>query len=125
MGMREGFARIFAVCRRDIFLISPHRLTASLSFFVSTRTAAPRMRECVIAIALLVAVPMAAMAETTLRIGKAQAENFYFIALEVGNALGIFAKHGLAAETYNFGGSAKLQQGLAADAVDLGLGSGP
>jgi ABC-type nitrate/sulfonate/bicarbonate transport system substrate-binding protein len=60
-----------------------------------------------------------------LRVGKAQAENFTFMPADVGSAAGIFAKHGLSIEITNFGGSARLQQGLAANAVDIGLASGP
>jgi ABC-type nitrate/sulfonate/bicarbonate transport system substrate-binding protein len=59
------------------------------------------------------------------RVGKAQAENFTFIPLDVGVATGAFEKRGLKIEATNFAGSAKLQQALAADAIDIGLGSGP
>src|SRR6185503_5016030 len=38
---------------------------------------------------------------------------------------GFFQKHGLELEISSFAGSAKLQQALAADAADIGLGSGP
>jgi NitT/TauT family transport system substrate-binding protein len=40
-------------------------------------------------------------------------------------AAGIFAKHGLAIESVSFTGSARLQQGLAAKSIDIGLSSGP
>lgn len=66
-----------------------------------------------------------AQAETTVRVGKAQAENFTFIPANVGVETGIFKKHGLAIEIVNFTGSARLQQGLAADGIDIGLASGP
>jgi NitT/TauT family transport system substrate-binding protein len=66
-----------------------------------------------------------AAAETTLRVGKAIALPFDFTPLDVGMAKGFYKKHGLEIEEINFAGSAKLQQGLAADAVDIGLGSGP
>ena len=39
--------------------------------------------------------------------------------------VGIFKKHGLDLEISSFGGEAKLQQGMAADSVDIALGSGP
>jgi NitT/TauT family transport system substrate-binding protein len=64
-------------------------------------------------------------AAETLRVGKAIAGPFDFTPLDVGIAKGFFQKHGLEIERANFAGSAKLQQGLAADAVDIGLGSGP
>lgn len=76
----------------------------------------------------IVAVGMSgghALAQAKLRIGKAQAQNFCFVPADVGLAAGIFKRHGIDIEIYNFGGSAKLQQGLAADAIDIGLGSGP
>ncbi len=66
-----------------------------------------------------------AQAQTKVRVGKAIATNFAFMGADVGIAAGIFKKHGLDLEIVNFKGSAKLQQGLAADAVDFGLGSGP
>jgi ABC-type nitrate/sulfonate/bicarbonate transport system substrate-binding protein len=40
-------------------------------------------------------------------------------------AKGFFQKHGLELEIASFAGSAKLQQALGADAIDIGLGSGP
>jgi NitT/TauT family transport system substrate-binding protein len=66
-----------------------------------------------------------AQAQTKVRVGKAIATNFAFLAVDVGIAAGIFKKHGLDIEIVDFHGSAKLQQGLTADAVDFGLGSGP
>jgi NitT/TauT family transport system substrate-binding protein len=64
-------------------------------------------------------------ADAKLRVGKAIALPFDFVPLDVGMEKGFFKKHGLDIEEINFAGSAKLQQGLAADAVDIGLGSGP
>ena len=52
-------------------------------------------------------------------------ESFSFTPANIGQATGIFAKHGLDLEIAGFGGDAKLQQAMAADAVDIGLGSGP
>ncbi len=69
--------------------------------------------------------PGSAVAAETLRVGKAIALPFDFTPLDVGMAKGFYAKHGLEIEEVNFAGSAKLQQGLAAQAVDIGLGSGP
>jgi ABC-type nitrate/sulfonate/bicarbonate transport system substrate-binding protein len=67
----------------------------------------------------------AAAADATLRVGKAIALPFDFVPLDVGMEKGFFKNHGIDVEEVNFAGSAKLQQGLAADAVDIGLGSGP
>jgi NitT/TauT family transport system substrate-binding protein len=66
-----------------------------------------------------------ALAQTKLRVGKAIALPFDFVPLDVGMEKGFFKAHGLEIEEVNFAGSAKLQQGLAADAIDIGLGSGP
>jgi ABC-type nitrate/sulfonate/bicarbonate transport system substrate-binding protein len=66
----------------------------------------------------------AASAET-LRVGKAGREAFSFVPLDVGVRTGIFKRHGLDIQIANFGGDAKLQQAMAADAIDIALGSGP
>jgi NitT/TauT family transport system substrate-binding protein len=66
-----------------------------------------------------------AQADAKLRVGKAIAGPFDFTPLDVGMKEGVFKRHGLAIDEVNFAGSAKLQQGLAANAVDIGLGSGP
>ncbi|HEV8015725.1 MAG TPA: ABC transporter substrate-binding protein [Stellaceae bacterium] len=50
---------------------------------------------------------------------------FPFIAIEVGLAQNIFARHDLQIESVALGGDAKVQQALTADAADIGLGSGP
>lgn len=60
-----------------------------------------------------------------LRVGRAIANSWSFVPLDVGMAAGIFARHGLAIQSVAFTGSARLQQGLAADSIDIGLGSGP
>lgn len=77
------------------------------------------------AVALVVGAAPAALAQAKLRVGKAQAEPFDFTPLDVGIAKGFFAKRGLDIDNIAFGGSAKLQQALAAGAIDVGLGSGP
>jgi NitT/TauT family transport system substrate-binding protein len=61
----------------------------------------------------------------TLRVGKAGREAFSFVPLDVGVRTGIFKQHGLDIEIANFGGDAKLQQAMAAGAIDIALGSGP
>lgn len=79
-----------------------------------------------LAVALLMGVCTApGFAAETLRVGKAIALPFDFTPLDVGIAKGFYQRHGLEIEAVNFAGSAKLQQGLAANAVDIGLGSGP
>ncbi len=75
--------------------------------------------------AALLAGGHSASAADPLRVGKAVAGPFDFVPLDVGMAQGIFARHGLEIAEVDFDGSAKLQQGLGADAIDIGLGSGP
>src|SRR5580700_7145948 len=66
-----------------------------------------------------------ARAETKVRVGKAVSEAFSFVPVDVGIEAVIFKKHAIDVEEYDFGGSAKLQQALAAGSIDVGLGSGP
>jgi NitT/TauT family transport system substrate-binding protein len=72
-----------------------------------------------------VALTGSAQANTKVRVGKAIGEAFSFTPLDIGIETGIFSKHGIEVEKYDFGGSAKLQQALAANSIDMGLGSGP
>jgi NitT/TauT family transport system substrate-binding protein len=76
----------------------------------------------------LVAIAFAATsasAETTLRVGKAMAAAFNFTPVDVGVETGIFKKHDLVIDKFDFGGSGKLQQALAANSIDIALGAGP
>jgi ABC-type nitrate/sulfonate/bicarbonate transport system substrate-binding protein len=66
-----------------------------------------------------------ARAETKVRVGKAVSEAFSFVPVDIGIETGIFKKHAIDVEEYDFGGSAKLHQALAAGSIDVGLGSGP
>ena len=61
----------------------------------------------------------------TLHVGKAGAAAFSFVPADVGVRIGIFKKHNLDLEISSFGGDAKVQQAMAADSIDIGLGSGP
>jgi ABC-type nitrate/sulfonate/bicarbonate transport system substrate-binding protein len=61
----------------------------------------------------------------TLRVGKAGREAFSFVPVDIGVRTGIFKRHGLDVEISSFGGDAKLQQAMAADSIDIALGSGP
>jgi ABC-type nitrate/sulfonate/bicarbonate transport system substrate-binding protein len=76
-------------------------------------------------LAAMTAAPSSPSAAETLRVGKAGREAFSFVPVDVGAQVGIFKKHGLDLEISSFGGEAKLQQGMAADSVDIGLSSGP
>jgi NitT/TauT family transport system substrate-binding protein len=64
-------------------------------------------------------------ANETLRVGKAVPQAFSFALLDVGIRQGLFRVEGLDIEISAFGGGARLQQALAADAVDVGLDTGP
>jgi ABC-type nitrate/sulfonate/bicarbonate transport system substrate-binding protein len=84
-----------------------------------------RLWAAVCAALALLAFDGGAAAQTRLRVGKAQAQQFAFVPLDVGIAAGIFRKHGLDIEIANFGGDAKLLQALAAGSIDMALGGGP
>jgi NitT/TauT family transport system substrate-binding protein len=76
----------------------------------------------VIAMATMVAP---ATADELLRVGKANAVAFSFVPLDVGIATGAFARHGLNVEESSLAGSAKAQQALGANAIDISLSAGP
>ena len=83
----------------------------------SAQPSSPRHSACSAAVT-------SASAET-LRVGKAGREAFSFVPADVGQRTGIFKKHGLDIEISSFGGDARLQQAMAADGIDIALGSGP
>ncbi len=57
--------------------------------------------------------------------GKAAAPVWTFTLLDVGIEEGIFANYGLDVDYTAFAGDAKIQQAIAAGAIDFALGSGP
>jgi len=67
----------------------------------------------------------AAQAATIVRVGQPQAGTFQFVPLQVGIEAGIFKRHGIEVEVTDFGGGPRVQQALAADSVDIAIGSGP
>src|SRR5262249_23539902 len=77
----------------------------------------------IVMLALAVAPP--ALAQTKVRVGQPQAGTFQFVPLQVGNVAGIFRRHGVEVEIVSFGGGPRVQQAIAADSIDIGLGSGP
>jgi ABC-type nitrate/sulfonate/bicarbonate transport system substrate-binding protein len=83
------------------------------------------MRASKFLLVVLLALAATAASAETLRVGKAGREAFSFVPLDVGVRTGIFKRHGLDIEIANFGGDAKLQQAMAADSIDIALGSGP
>ncbi len=91
---------------------------------------------CAIAVAAVAAVAVAAIAglilaadtadaQTVVRVGKAQANQFGFVPADVGVDTGIFKKHGIDVQISSFGGDAKMMQALTAGAIDIALGGGP
>ena len=66
-----------------------------------------------------------AQAQTKVRIGQPQVWTFQFVPLQVGSEAGVFKKHGIDLEIISFGGGPRVQQALAADSIDIGIGSGP
>ncbi len=66
-----------------------------------------------------------AHAQTKVRVGKAQAQNFAFMAADIGIAAGIFKKHGIDLDIASFGGDARLVQAMTAGAIDFALAGGP
>jgi ABC-type nitrate/sulfonate/bicarbonate transport system substrate-binding protein len=52
-------------------------------------------------------------------------EAFSFVPLDVGMRKGIFAKNGIEIQSVAFAGDARMQQAMASDSLDIGLGSGP
>jgi NitT/TauT family transport system substrate-binding protein len=60
-----------------------------------------------------------------LRVGKAGREAFSFVPADVGERTGIFRRHGVDLTIASFSGDARIQQAMAADGIDIALGSGP
>ncbi|MGO8924402.1 MAG: ABC transporter substrate-binding protein [Xanthobacteraceae bacterium] len=78
-----------------------------------------------LAAALACAFAAAPAQAETLRVGKAVAEAFSFVPLDIGIRRGFFKENGLDIEETAFTGDAKMQQAMAADSLDIALGSGP
>jgi len=78
----------------------------------------------VLGLALALVAP-ADFAAEKLRVGRAVPQAFSFVPVDVGMKHGIFTKHGLEIESTSFAGDAKMQQAMAADSIDIALGSGP
>jgi NitT/TauT family transport system substrate-binding protein len=77
------------------------------------------------AIAVTVFAASGASADTVLRLGKAQANQFAFIPADIGVETGIFKKHGIALDISAFAGDAKMVQALTAASLDVALGGSP
>lgn len=87
--------------------------------------AAVNLLRAALAIALAVAMTVKASAADEVGVGKAQGFIWDFLPVDVGIAYGIFAKYGLDVKITNLAGDGTVQQALAANSIDFGLGSGP
>jgi len=77
------------------------------------------------ALALAAAWLTPAQAAEKLRVAKVVPFAWSFTPLDIGIQQGIFLKHGLDIEASASAGDAKLQQLLASNSIDIGIGSGP
>jgi ABC-type nitrate/sulfonate/bicarbonate transport system substrate-binding protein len=84
-----------------------------------------RAAAALLAVGIALACGHGAIAQQKLRVGKAQADSFSFVPVDIGIEHGFFKKYGVEVETSGFAGDAKMQQAMAADAIDMGIGSGP
>ena len=84
-----------------------------------------RITAALLLVVAAIASATSAAGADKLRVGKAVATSFPMAILDLGAARGIFARYGIEVAITAFTGDAKLQQAFAADAIDIGLGSGP
>jgi ABC-type nitrate/sulfonate/bicarbonate transport system substrate-binding protein len=70
------------------------------------------------------AIAPQASADTTLNVGKAQANADSIITVDVGVDQGIFQKHGLDLKILNFEGGSRIIQALTAGSLDIAVGAG-
>src|SRR5258707_12930870 len=93
--------------------------------FVTSAASALNVALAIAAALAVLSCGFAAQAQVSIRVGKAQAQNFAFLAADVGVAAGIFKKHGIDLEIANFGGDARLVQATSPNAIDFALAGGP
>ncbi|HVA12298.1 MAG TPA: ABC transporter substrate-binding protein [Stellaceae bacterium] len=84
-----------------------------------------RLVGTLLAAALALFAATGTRANDTVHVGKAQGTAWTFLPVDIGIEQGFFARQGLDVDSANLGGDAKVQQALAAGAIDFGLGSGP
>jgi NitT/TauT family transport system substrate-binding protein len=65
-----------------------------------------------------------ASADTTLVVGKAAATADSIIAVDVGDKMGFFKKHGIDVKIIDFTGGGKMTQAMVAGSIDIGIGAG-
>ncbi len=89
------------------------------------KSARQQLAALFLASAVLSAGVLTTASAETLRVGKAGRDAFSFVPADIGARTGIFRQYGVDIEISSFGGDARLQQAMAADGIDVGLGSGP
>lgn len=72
----------------------------------------------------LLGIAVPSQAADKLRVGKAASVGFSFGVLDVGMAQGFYRDAGIDIEEEDFSGAAKVEQGIAAGAADIGLSAG-
>lgn len=83
------------------------------------------MRKILLALLLAFGFAAPTAARTSLTVGKADAGSSAIIPVNVGEKVGIFAKHGLDLKISDFTGGSKLIQAMTAGSIDIGVGAGP
>jgi ABC-type nitrate/sulfonate/bicarbonate transport system substrate-binding protein len=80
-----------------------------------------------VAVAAIAAVTLAgaANAQDLIRVGNPASVAFSFVPMNIGMEKGFFAKRNLKIEYTDFAGSAKIQQAMIADAIDVAVSAGP
>jgi ABC-type nitrate/sulfonate/bicarbonate transport system substrate-binding protein len=96
-------------------------LTSFMSAFVGRRRAVAALGS----VALIALGASAVLAQDIVKVGKTASNALAFTPPEIGTAKGIWEKHGLKVEVQQYPGDARMQQGMIANEIDLGLGSGP
>ena len=66
-----------------------------------------------------------AQAFDVVRVGKTASNALAFTPPEIGTAVGIWKKHGIELKVLQYAGDGKMQQGLIANEIEFGFGSGP
>jgi len=77
------------------------------------------------ALAFLAATIADGVAADAIQVGKAQGPVWAFLPVDVGLKYGLFAKYDVEPRITVLAGDAKVQQALASDSIDIGLGGGP
>ncbi len=82
------------------------------------------MRSLLLGLLLSATAALPAFADKALTVGKAAPDAEAIIALNVGDQLGIYKKHGLDLKIVDFNGGSKMIQAMTAGSIDIGDGAG-